>query len=130
MTQPEYVPFWSTDQYTNFSQNAEAAIVQLFAEVKRHKPSVIYLPGIDTWYHTLSEHVITTFLGLLKAIPPTDPVLVLGITDTPRDKLDQLMIANLFGFSKKNSYTIERPSKVNLAVGFSIRCAKNWIGFT
>ena len=88
--------------------------MQLFAEVKRHRPSVIYLPGIETWYHTLSEAVITTFLGLLRSIPPTDPVLVLGITDAPLDKLNPELIRDLFGFSKKNSFTIKRPSKVRI----------------
>ncbi len=86
--------------------------MQLFAEVKRHKPSVIYLPGIETWYHTLSEAVITTFLGLLRAIPPTDPVLVLGITDCPTDKANPDMLRDLFGFSRKNRLTIGRPSSV------------------
>jgi SpoVK/Ycf46/Vps4 family AAA+-type ATPase len=87
----------------------------LFAEVKRHKPSVIYLPGIETWYHTLSDSVITTFRGLLNALPPTDPVLVLGITDMPPDKVSQEMLRDLFGFSKKNKFTIARPSQVCLA---------------
>jgi len=82
--------------------------------VKRHKPSVIYLPGIDTWYHTLPENVITTFLGLLKAVPPTDPVLVLGITDTVPDKVDPKLLRELFGFSRNNRFVIERPSKVSL----------------
>jgi len=49
---------------------------------------------------------------MLRAIPPTDPVLVLGITETPHDKLDPGMIRDLFGFSRKNSYTIQRPAKV------------------
>jgi len=84
----------------------------MFAEVKRHKPSVIYIPGIETWYHTLSDAVITTFLGLLRAIPPTDPVLVLGITDSPTDKASPEMLRDLFGFSKNNRFMIERPSKV------------------
>ncbi|KAH8595759.1 hypothetical protein B0O99DRAFT_740804 [Bisporella sp. PMI_857] len=97
--------------FNDSARSAETAIVQLFSEVKRHKPSVIYLPGIDTWYHTVSEPVITTFLGLLRAIPPTDPVLVLGIADAPHDKLDPVMIRDLFGFSRKNSYTIQRPSR-------------------
>jgi SpoVK/Ycf46/Vps4 family AAA+-type ATPase len=97
---------------TNFSESAEAAIVQLFAEVKRHKPSVIYLPGIDTWYATLAENVISTFLGMLQAIPPTDPVLVLGITDRPLNQLDKKMVTDLFGFSRKNCYTIQRPARV------------------
>lgn len=89
--------------------------MQLFAEVKRHKPSVIYIPGIDTWYHTLTEAQITTFLGLLRAIPPTDPVLVLGITDAPPDQVSPHMLRDLFGFSKKNRFTIERPAKVRLS---------------
>ncbi|RDW78433.1 hypothetical protein BP5796_06285 [Coleophoma crateriformis] len=97
--------------FADSARSAETAIVQLFAEVKRHKPSVIFLPGIDTWYHTLSDAVITTFLGLLRGIPPTDPVLVLGITDTPPDKVDPALLGDLFGFSRKNRFVIERPSK-------------------
>ncbi|TAQ86087.1 hypothetical protein B7494_g5582 [Chlorociboria aeruginascens] len=96
--------------YSDSARSAEAAIVQLFAEVKRHTPSVIFLPGIDTWYHTLSEAVITTFLGLLKAIPPTDPILVLGITDTAPDKVNADMLRNLFGYSRNNRFAIKRPS--------------------
>jgi len=84
----------------------------MFTEVKRHKPSVIYIPGVDTWYHTLSENAITTFLGLLRSIPPTDPVLVLGITDLPLDKNNPEMLRDLFGFSQGNRFTITRPSKV------------------
>ncbi|KAI9746699.1 MAG: hypothetical protein M1818_000413 [Claussenomyces sp. TS43310] len=97
--------------YSDSARSAETAIVQLFAEVKRHKPSVIYLPGIDTWYHTLSEAVITTFLGLLRAIPPTDPILVLGIADSEPKDLSHGMVREFFGFSKKNQYNIERPSR-------------------
>lgn len=99
--------------YSDSARSPEAAIVQLFAEVKRHKPSVIYLPGIETWYHTLGDAVITTFLGLLRAIPPTDPVLVLGITDMPPDKVSQDMLRDLFGFSRNNRFMINRPSKQN-----------------
>jgi SpoVK/Ycf46/Vps4 family AAA+-type ATPase len=87
--------------------------VQLFAEVKRHKPSVIYLPGIDTWYHTLSESAITTFRGMLHGLPPTDPVLVLGITDSPTSKANPDMVRDLFGFSRNNQFNIKRPSKVS-----------------
>lgn len=88
--------------------------MQLFAEVKRHKPSVIYIPAVDTWYQTLPPNVITTFLGLLKSIPPNDPVMVLGITDTPAAKLNPTLLRDLFGFSKYNQFAIQRPTKVNL----------------
>ncbi|KAH8815666.1 hypothetical protein F5884DRAFT_696194 [Xylogone sp. PMI_703] len=99
--------------YSDSTRSPEAAIVQLFAEVKRHKPSVIYMPSIDTWYHSLSEAVITTFLGLLRSIPPTDPVLVLGITENPPDKVNPDLLRDLFGFSMKNRFVIQRPSKQN-----------------
>jgi len=102
--------------YSDSARSAETAIVQLFAEVKRHKPSVIYLPGIDTWYHTLSESAITTFLGLLRGIPPTDPVMVLGICDSEPDKASQDMLRDLFGFSKKNRFLITRPTRVSLFI--------------
>ncbi|KFY56008.1 hypothetical protein V497_06560 [Pseudogymnoascus sp. VKM F-4516 (FW-969)] len=99
--------------YSDSARSAETAIVQLFAEVKRHKPSVIFLPGVDTWYHTLSESAITTFLGLLRGIPPTDPVLVLGICDAEPDHASPEMIRDLFGFTKKNRFLIARPARHN-----------------
>ena len=87
--------------------------MQLFAEVKRHKPSVIYLPAIETWYHTLGDAVITTFVSMLNSIPPTDPVLVLGITDSPTSKVDPDLVRKLFGFSRNNQFNIPRPSRVS-----------------
>ena len=99
--------------YSDSTRTAETAIVQLFAEVKRHKPSVIYIPGIDTWWHTLSQSAITTFMGLLRSIPPSDPVLVLGICDSEPDQADRNMLRELFGFSKKNRFLITPASLVS-----------------
>jgi SpoVK/Ycf46/Vps4 family AAA+-type ATPase len=86
----------------------------MFAEVKRHKPSVIYLPAIETWYHTLGDAVITTFVSMLNSIPPTDPVLVLGITDSSVEKVDPGLVRHLFGFSRHNKMDIQRPSRVSI----------------
>ncbi|KAI1005799.1 Tat-binding 7 [Podosphaera aphanis] len=97
--------------YSDSTRSPEAALVQMFAEVKRHKPSVIYIPSVETWYHTLNDAAITTFLGLLRAVPPTDPILVLGITDTPSEKTNPEILRDIFGFSKHNSFTISRPSR-------------------
>ncbi|KAK5126726.1 hypothetical protein LTR85_009660 [Meristemomyces frigidus] len=96
------------------TRSPEAAIVQLFEEVKRHKPSVIYLPNVDIWYTTLSESAIRTFTGLLRGLPPTDPVLVLGIMDREIDKKDETdkrMLQDLFGYSAKNLYSLARPDE-------------------
>ena len=63
---------------TNTAQSPEAAVIQLFEEVKRHKPSIIYIPDVENWYTTLSESTIKTFVGLLRGIQPSEPVLLLG----------------------------------------------------
>ena len=93
-------------------QSSEAAIVQLFTEVRRHKPSVIYIPNVDTWYRTVGDTVLSTFLGLLRSLAPTEPVLVLGILDKDERYVDPLMVKDLFGFSKRNQYPVLRPQRV------------------
>jgi len=94
-------------------QSPEAAIIQLFEEVKRHKPSVIYIPDVETWYHTLSESAIKTFTGLLRGIQPSEPVLLLGYMElASRDpKPDPDMLRDLFGYSLKNQYELDRPNE-------------------
>lgn len=96
--------------------------MQLFEEVKRHKPSVIYVPDVETWYKTLSESAIRTFTGLLRSLPPTDPVLLLGVleqaSDSEKDKPDPVMMRDMFGYSSKNSFVLGGPSEVCC----SLRC--------
>lgn len=96
--------------YGDNTKSPEAAVVQMFAEVKRHKPSVIYLPDVDSSWASMSESVIKTFLGLLRGIPATDPVLVLGISD--QDPPDQSMIRDLFGLSRKNRFNLAAATEV------------------
>lgn len=97
------------------ARSAEAAVVQLFKEVRRHKPSVIYIPNVDVWYQTVAPSVIKTFTSMLRALPPNDPVLVLGILDTAKEdeKLDPDMLRDLFGFSVKNVFALKRPTEVS-----------------
>ena len=85
-------------------------MIQLFTEVRRHKPSVIYIPNVDIWYKTVSDSVISTFTGLLRTLTPTDPVMVLGILECELDRIDPQMISDLFGFSRRNQFEIQRPS--------------------
>lgn len=91
--------------------------MQLFKEVRRHKPSVIYIPNVDVWYQTVGSAVIKTFTTLLKGLPPNDPILVLGILELSdaKDTADPSMLRDLFGFSLKNQYMIERPKEVSRA---------------
>jgi len=96
------------------SRSAEAAVVQLFEEVKRHKPSVIYIPNVDIWHRTLQEPVIRTFTGLLRSLNPTDPVLLLGVLEafSPEEQPDQNMMRDLFGYSAKGAYVLKGPDQV------------------
>ena len=99
-------------------QSPEAAIVQQFEEVKRHKPSVIYIPNVNVWYYTLSDSAIRTFTGLLRSLSPTEPVLLLGVLETGPEKEDKetkelnaRMMRDLFGYSLKSQYELERPDR-------------------
>jgi len=96
-------------------QSPEAAVVQLFEEVKRHKPSVIYLPSIDIWYETMGQQVIKTFNGLLRTLSPTDPILVLGVMELRSNQAspNQEMMRELFSRSRKNYFLLDRPGEVS-----------------
>ncbi|KAF9128960.1 ATPase AAA domain-containing protein 2B [Mortierella sp. GBA39] len=60
------------------SRTPEAACVQFFVEVKRHAPSVIYIPHIDVWWTVMSEAVKATFSNLLEDLNPEDRIFVKG----------------------------------------------------
>lgn len=91
------------------TRSPEATVIQLFAEVRRHKPSVIYIPNILSWYETVGPAVLSTFLGLLRSIPTTDPVLLFGVLELTGEGVDSTLLRNLFGFSKKNLCDLKSP---------------------
>ncbi|KAI9789873.1 MAG: hypothetical protein M1835_001382 [Candelina submexicana] len=91
------------------TKTPEGAVVQLFAEVRRHKPSVIYIPNVNTWYQMVAPIVVKTLLGLLRSLTSTEPVLVLGVSEIDSNLTESQMMRDLFGYSRKNRYYIERP---------------------
>ncbi|KAJ8120798.1 hypothetical protein ONZ43_g2587 [Nemania bipapillata] len=93
------------------SRPAEQVLTGLFTEVKRQKPSVIFIPNVDTWYSALAGPALTAFLGMLKSLHPTDPVMVLGTAETELKDLSSELRRDLFGFSKSNIIEIVRPLK-------------------
>ncbi|KAI1074358.1 hypothetical protein F5B20DRAFT_586374 [Whalleya microplaca] len=98
----------------------EQTLVGLFIEVKRQKPSVIFIPNVDTWYATLAGPALTAFLSMLRSIPPTEPVMVLGTAETESKNIDPDLIRDIFGFSSKNTTEIARPVKENREEYFSM----------
>ncbi|KAJ5936398.1 Tat-binding [Penicillium verhagenii] len=93
------------------TRSPEATVIQLFAEVKRHRPSVIYIPNIQTWFETVGPTVISTFLGLLRSLPPSDPVLLLGVLESSVEEVDEALVKQLFGYSKKNLFDLPAPDR-------------------
>ncbi|KAK7908663.1 Tat-binding-like protein 7 [Apiospora marii] len=99
---------------------AEQVIVALFTEVRRQKPSVIYIPNVDTWYDAMEGPPITVFLAMLRSIQPTEPILVLGTADCDLQSLNKNLRRDLFGFSKGNCIEIARPSSTKRHEYFSL----------
>jgi SpoVK/Ycf46/Vps4 family AAA+-type ATPase len=92
----------------------------MFLEIKQRKPSVIYIPEVDTWYRSVPEQALVTFKGLLHSIAPNDPVLVLGTTNAEAKDLDPAMLRDLFGYSRKDKLELTRPGKV---------CPRSLVGY-
>lgn len=95
----------------------EQVIVGLFTEVRRHKPSVIYIPNIDAWYATLQGTIaLVTFQTMLRSIPATDPILLLATAECEKGELPRELCRDFFGFSRKNRMEIPRPQAVSVVV--------------
>ncbi|KAJ1017846.1 hypothetical protein NDA16_005162 [Ustilago loliicola] len=92
------------------ARTPEAAIIQLFVEAKRHKPSVLYIPGIVHWSRSVSESVKTTFKALLDGLTDADPVMLLGIAEAPLDELDE-EVHSWFNFLDDDIVEIPRPDE-------------------
>jgi len=87
--------------------------VQLFVEVKRHKPSVIYVPNMDLWFRTISDAARETFMTLIRGISPSDPILLLGLVESPLGQVDPDLRA-IFGYSLQNRVEVSSPARVIL----------------
>ncbi|KAH9950116.1 AAA-domain-containing protein [Amylocystis lapponica] len=91
------------------ARTAEAAIVQLFVEAKRHQPSVVYIPSLLSWSAAVSETSRTTVRAMLDTLAPTDPVLLLAVVDgqfsaLPRD------VRAWFGSTRENRVDLPSPT--------------------
>ncbi|KAG8218228.1 AAA-domain-containing protein [Butyriboletus roseoflavus] len=91
------------------TRTAEAAIVQLFIEAKRHQPSVIYIPSLLGWCAAVQEVARTTVRAMLDSLAPTDPVLLLAIVDGSFSSLPH-DVRSWFGIIRENRLTLPVPT--------------------
>lgn len=101
------------------SRTPEASIIQLLVEVKRHTPSVIFIPNLDSWLPTMSPVAKSTFMSFLRDLKPTDSILVLALAEEEKSNLDPQVNA-LFGYSGENLYKIPSPSKMERKKFFKV----------
>ncbi|GAA96394.1 hypothetical protein E5Q_03061 [Mixia osmundae IAM 14324] len=90
------------------SSTPEATLVQIFSEAKRHKPSILFIPDLAAWADSISETTRATLKGLLKAASASDPILLLGISETPGDLLPP-DVSQWFGPSDDNRMELGAP---------------------
>lgn len=91
------------------TRTPEAAVVQLFVEAKRHQPSVIFIPSLAQWAHTISDAARSTTRALLDSIPPSDPVLLLAIVDGPLSSIPA-DVRKWFGIGDESRIEIGKPN--------------------
>ncbi|OCF30797.1 hypothetical protein I316_07520 [Kwoniella heveanensis BCC8398] len=100
------------------TRSVEAAVIQIIVEAKRHQPSIIFVPALSAWVATISDTARSTVRALLDSIPPSDPILVLGVSDTRVEELPGDVRA-LFGFAPDNKIELSYPSKAEREAYFA-----------
>lgn len=60
--------------------------------------------------------MISTFTGLLRSLPPTEPILLLGVLESEPEHVDKSMLRDLFSFSKKNQFELTLPRAVSFVL--------------
>ncbi|EWC47874.1 hypothetical protein DRE_02756 [Drechslerella stenobrocha 248] len=93
------------------AKNSEATLIQLFTELRRHKPSVLYIPDLENWFSAVSNDVLMTFLHLVGSIGPSERILLLGITSAELEEINATIVRDLFGYSKKSRISIQKPNE-------------------
>jgi SpoVK/Ycf46/Vps4 family AAA+-type ATPase len=94
------------------SRTPEAACVQFFVEVKRHAPSVIYIPHIDVWWTVMTDAVKATFSNLLEDLNPEDRILFLATSETPLKDLP-VTVRRWFVSSVKGRVELSKPDRAS-----------------
>ncbi|KAJ5082025.1 hypothetical protein N7532_011068 [Penicillium argentinense] len=88
-----------------------ATISHLFTEAKRNKPSVIIIPDINSWAENLPPSAISMLAQLMRQLPPSDPILLLGVLESTEEDVDNAILKELFGSSKKNVIYLTEPDQ-------------------
>ncbi|KAI0106086.1 AAA-domain-containing protein [Hypoxylon sp. NC0597] len=95
------------------SLSPEQVLFGLFAEARRQKPSVIFIPNVDVWYNALHPSALAAFMSMLRTIQPTDSIMVVGTAETELNQISPDLKRDLFGLSNTNFVEIAPPRREN-----------------
>lgn len=96
--------------FGDVTRTPELCIVQTFIEARRHQPSIIFIPNIDTWFDVMPHSAKATLSGLLRNLRSNEKILLLGIADRTYDELDTEIKMTLGFLGELNSVTLTNPT--------------------
>ncbi|KAA8900629.1 hypothetical protein TRICI_006187 [Trichomonascus ciferrii] len=99
------------------ARTPETAVVQMLSEVKRHTPSVIFLPNVEVFFETMSDYAKSALLSFLRNLGSSEEIMLLGIVEKDYSEIDP-QIKMLFGYSGENSQQLHKPSSSALSEFF------------
>ncbi|EJU05964.1 AAA-domain-containing protein [Dacryopinax primogenitus] len=100
------------------SRTPEAAVAQLFTEAKRHKPSILYIPGLTEWANAVTPTTRATLKSCLDGLSPSDPVLLLAIVEGPLRDIPP-DVRSWFGVAIDNRIRLDKPTEQQRAAFFA-----------
>ncbi|XP_025424882.1 ATPase family AAA domain-containing protein 2-like [Sipha flava] len=104
--------------FSNPAYSPEEAIVQIFKELPKHLPAILFIPNIGEFWTSLSYPLQKLFSELMDSMDITLPVLTFAtslydIKDLPNEVLD------IFS-GEKRKYSIPNPSENSIRALYSI----------
>lgn len=96
--------------FGDVTRTPELCIVQTFIEARRHQPSIIFIPNIDTWFDVMTHSAKATLSGLLRNLRSNEKILLLGIAERSFEELDTEVKMTLGFLSEMNNMTLTNPS--------------------
>ena len=96
--------------FGDVTRTPELCIVQTFIEARRHQPSIIFIPNIDTWFDVMPHSAKAVLSGLLRNLRSNEKILLLGIAERTYDELDTEIKLTLGFLGELNIATLSNPS--------------------
>ena len=96
--------------FSNSARTPEEACTQIVHSARRTMPGVLYIPHLCLLWDTVGDTVRATLTTLLGDLPPTAPLLILGVSDRPYSSLAP-ELQTMFLAHYKEVFKLENPGE-------------------